>query len=187
DELQECISDIIGGRYFIEERIILKTTSVNDKQVYLTLNDIVIDKGSSPRIIDLETSVNNDYLVTYTADGLIIATPTGSTAYSLSSGGPIVVPKSHVIVVNPISPHTLSARPVIVPDDSIIKIKVGVSVKPVHMIADGQIEKFYDAPIEFTIQKAPYMVKLVKRKKRNYFNLLRTKLMWGKDLRRENH
>jgi NAD+ kinase len=186
DELQECIADIIAGRYFLEDRIVIKTSSANDNQFYFTLNDMVIDKGSSPRIIDLETYVNDDYLVTYTADGLIIATPTGSTAYSLSSGGPIIVPKSNVIVINPISPHTLSARPVIVPDDSTIKIKVRTSVKPVHMIADGQMEKFYDAPIEFTIQKAPYLIKLVKRKKRSYFDLLRMKLMWGKDLRREN-
>jgi NAD+ kinase len=185
DEVTSCLDDITTGKYFIEDRIVLQTNASGDPQSYFTLNDVVIDKGSSPRVIDLETSVNGDYLVTYTADGLIIATPTGSTAYSLASGGPIVVPKSDVNVITPISPHTLSARPVIVPNDSTIKIKVAGSAKPVHMIADGQIEMFYDAPAEFTIQRAPYTVKLIKRKKRNYFDLLRMKLMWGKDLRRE--
>jgi len=185
DELTSCLNDITAGKYFIEDRIVLQTNSSNDPHSYYTLNDVVIDKGSSPRIIDLETTVNGDYLVTYTADGLIIATPTGSTAYSLASGGPIVVPKSDVNVITPISPHTLSARPVIVPNDSIIKIKVTESAKPVHMIGDGQIEMFYDAPVEFTIQRAPHTIRLIKRKNRNYFDLLRMKLMWGKDLRRE--
>jgi NAD+ kinase len=185
DELQSCLDDITAGKYFIEDRVVLQTSVSTDDQTYYTLNDVVIDKGSSPRIIDMETNVNGDYLVTYTADGLIIATPTGSTAYSLASGGPIVVPKSDVVVITPISPHTLSARPVIVPNDSCVKIKVAESAKPIHMIADGQIEKFYNAPVEFTIQKASYNVKLIKRKKRNYFDLLRMKLMWGKDLRRE--
>ncbi|MBI1807964.1 MAG: NAD(+)/NADH kinase [Ignavibacteria bacterium] len=183
DELKECLDQIIRGDYSIDERMMLTAIAKSDGKVYHALNEIVVDRGESPRVIDLETYVNNDYLVTYAADGIIIATPTGSTAYSLASGGPLVAPQSKVITINPISPHTLTARPVIIPDTSTIKVVAHAGTKRVHITADGQVEGFYETPAEFTIQKAPYVIKLVKRKKRTYYDLLRTKLLWGKDLR----
>lgn len=186
DELHECINDIAQNNYYLDERITIKATSLSDGKEYIALNDIVIDRGSSSRIIDLETYVDGDYLITYAADGIIISTPTGSTAYSLATGGPIVVPGSDVLVISPISPHTLSARPVVVPVTSVIRILIHPGHRGVHITADGQIEAFYDAPIEFTIRKNQHVVKLVKRKKWTYFDLLRRKLMWGKDIRREN-
>lgn len=186
DELQDCIDDIAAGKYYVDERIAIEATALSDGKKFTALNDIVIDRGSSSRIIDLETDVDNDYLITYAADGLIISTPTGSTAYSLATGGPIVVPGSNVLVISPISPHTLSARPVVVPATSTIRVLIHPGHRGVHITADGQIEAFYDTPIEFTIRKARHVVKLVKRKKRTYFDLLRTKLMWGKDIRRES-
>ncbi|MDI6766609.1 MAG: NAD(+)/NADH kinase [Bacteroidota bacterium] len=185
DELQDCIDDIAAGEYYVDERIAIEATAINDGKKFTALNDIVIDRGSSSRIIDLETYVDNDYLVTYAADGLIISTPTGSTAYSLASGGPIVTPGSNVLVISPISPHTLSARPVVVQATSIIKVLIHPGHRGVHITADGQTEAFYDTPIEFTIRKTQHVVKLVKRKKWTYFDLLRTKLMWGKDIRRD--
>lgn len=183
DELSNCLDDIIAQKYNVEDRMVLYTAVGRDQQPYFALNDIVIDKGSSSRIIDLEIYVNDEYLVTFTADGIIIATPTGSTAYSLASGGPIITPKSNVIEINPIAPHTLSARPVIIPDSSSVRIVVRESHKPVHMTSDGQIEKFYQTPAEFIVTRAPYSIRLIKRQERNYYDLLRMKLMWGKDVR----
>ncbi|MBI4546855.1 MAG: NAD(+)/NADH kinase [Ignavibacteriae bacterium] len=183
DEIRECIDDIVKGNYVLEERMVLQANTPGKNIRYFALNEIVIDRGSSPRVIDLETYVNDDYLVTYAADGIILTTPTGSTAYSLASGGPIVTPQSNVITINPISPHTLTARPVIVPDTSVIRVVVTDEGRSVHITADGQVEGFNNTPAELSIQKAPYTVKLVKRKKRTYYDILRTKLMWGRDIR----
>ena len=187
DELNQCLDDVIDKKYYIEDRMAISASVHGDNQCYFALNDVVIDKGSSSRIIDMEIYVNDEYLVTFTADGIIISTPTGSTAYSLACGGPIITPKSNVIEINPIAPHNLSARPVIIPDDSTVKVVVRESPKPVHMTSDGQIEKFYPAPVELTVKRASHTVRLIKRKERNYYNLLRMKLMWGKDVRISNH
>ncbi len=187
NEVRECLDDILLGSYVIEERSALIAKTSKDNKSYFALNEIVVDRGSSPRVIDLETVVNEEYLVTYTADGIIVTTPTGSTAYSLASGGPIVDPRSRVLTINPVSAHMLTARPVVVPDDNIIKVAIRSGVQQVHITADGQIEGLYDPPVEFYIQKASHPVRLVKRNKRSYFDVLRTKLLWGKDLRQENN
>jgi len=187
DELQQCLNDVLEGKYLIEERMVLQATSNQDTKVYFALNEIVIDRGASPRMIDLETSVNGDYLVTYTADGIILTTPTGSTAYSLASNGPIVTPQSRVVIINPIAPHTLTARPVVVPEDSTIRVVAKSTTKTVHLTADGQREGFYETPVEIFIRKAEYSIQLVKRQQRTFFDVLRTKLMWGRDLRVEKH
>ncbi len=184
DHLVECLDDIRKGRYVIEERMTLEATvSADPAKRYTALNDIVIDRGSSPRVVDLETTVTDDFLATYTADGIILATPTGSTAYSLASGGPIVEPHSPVVIVNPISPHTLSARPVIVSAESVIRVAVRGGVAQVHITGDGQFGDFFPPPVEFTIRRGKQTVRLVKTSCRTYFDLLRTKLMWGRDIR----
>ena len=183
EEMLECLDEIRSGHYIVEERTAITATADRAAKTYFALNEIVVDRGASPRVIELETYVNDDFLVTYAADGIIVTTPTGSTAYSLASGGPIVAPGSAVLTVNPISPHTLTARPVIVPDVSTIKVVVHASPTDVHLTADGQDEGFYETPATFLIRKAPRSVKLVKRKSSHYFDLLRTKLLWGKDLR----
>ncbi|MBI5476114.1 MAG: NAD(+)/NADH kinase [Ignavibacteriales bacterium] len=187
DEMNDCIDEIAHGQYFIEERLALQACATTENEKYFALNDIVIDRGSSSRMIDIEAYVDDDYLATYVADGIILSTPTGSTAYSLATGGPIVVPGSAVLTISPISPHTLSARPVIIPDRSNITIKISAGHQPVHITIDGQEEKFYNTPVEFKIQKSPLGVKLVKRKEHTYFDLLRTKLNWVKDFRKEKH
>ncbi len=186
DELFDWLDDISRGKYFIDERMTLEaSSSAEPDRMFTALNDIVIDRGSYPRVIDLETSVNDDYLVTYSADGIILATPTGSTAYSLASGGPIAEPHSSVMIITPISPHTLSARPVIVGADSIVRVSVRSPGVPVHLTGDGQYDVFYPAPVDFTIRRGKYRIKLVKREGRKYFDLLRAKLMWGRDIRME--
>jgi NAD+ kinase len=183
EEMVEAIDEILRGEYRIEERLVLETHADRGETRYSSLNEIVVDRGISPRVIQLEMHVDDQYLVTYAADGIIVSTPTGSTGYSLAGGGPVIVPQSRVVTVTPISPHTLTARPVIIPDDSVIRISVNASPKPVHVTADGQVEGLYEAPAEFTIRRAPHTVKLVKRLKSSYFDLLRAKLLWGRDVR----
>jgi NAD+ kinase len=186
DELYASIEDVAKGNFHVEERMTLEASvSSAPGRKYTALNDIVIDRGSSPRVVDLEISVNDDFLVKHTADGIILATPTGSTAYSLAAGGPIVEPHSSVVIINPISPHTLSARPVIVSGDSVIRVTVRDGANPIHITGDGQFGDFYPPPVEFTIRRGTYNIRLVKLKKRTYFDLLRTKLMWGRDIRME--
>jgi NAD+ kinase len=187
DELPEFIKKICKGRYRIEERMVLEAKVVGTGETYFGLNDIVIDKAGSTRVVDIETFVNDEYLITYTADGLIISTPTGSTAYSLAAGGPIVTPSSNVITITPICPHTLTARPVVIPDDSVIKVKVDFYDKEIIITADGQIERKIKPPFEVIVKKANHKVKLVKRLEVSYFDVLRSKLMLGKDIRLEKN
>ena len=182
-DLDAAVADVVAGRFAIDERMTLSISSKSFREDLYALNEFVVDKGSSARVIAIETFVNNDYLVTYAADGLIVTTPTGSTAYSLASGGPIVTPKSGVITINPISPHTLTARAVVVPDDSAIRIVIKSASKAVHYTADGQEEGMTVAPEEFTVRRSPHPVRLVKRGSHTYYDLLRAKLMWGRDVR----
>lgn len=181
-EMKKSIQSIIDHNYLIENRIVLEASSKIKKKKYFGLNDIVIDRGDYKRVIELETFVNEQFLVRYSADGLIITTPTGSTAYSLAAGGPVVTPGTDVFVITPIAAHTLTARPVVVPDNSTIKVIVKTDI-PIHLVADGQEEAFFKTPVEFIIRKADYQVKLIKRKEHSYFELLRTKLLWGRDIR----
>lgn len=118
NEMESFVRDIVNGKHVTEERMLLKTTIEKSTSEFFALNDVVIDNSSSSRLIHISVYVDDDYLVSYSGDGIILATPTGSTAYSLAAGGPIVVPATGVIVIQPISPHSLSARTVIVPETS---------------------------------------------------------------------
>jgi NAD+ kinase len=184
EDMDDWVKVLLTGKYKVEERMVLQARTGSGRQrTFYGLNDIVIDKSGSTRVIDLHTFVNDEHLVTYTADGLILATPTGSTAYSLATGGPIVVPESKAITVSPICPHTLTARPVIVPDSSSIRVVVDKEAKAVHITADGQVGETLRPPVEFVIRKASYAIRLVKRLDRGYYDVLRAKLMWGRDVR----
>jgi NAD kinase len=122
DEWEDFVPEVVAGKFRVEERMCLSTTMKGTADTFVSLNEIVIDRGSSPRVIELETYVDDEYLVTYSADGIIVTTPTGSTAYSLASGGPIVVPRSDVLTINPISPHSLTSRAVVIPSASTVRI-----------------------------------------------------------------
>ena len=135
------------------------------------------------RVIDVETHIDGDYAVTYRGDGLIISTPTGSTAYALSNGGPIVTPGSRVFGITPISPHTLSARPLVVPETSLIKVIVQSASDEVLISVDGQTQVPLRPPIELNVKKAAFPVRLVKRPDKSYFDVLRAKLHWGRNPR----
>ncbi len=183
-EMFKSIDSVINNNFLVENRMVLEAFSNQKKKHFFGLNDIVIDRGAYKRMIKLEAYVDDKYLVTYSADGLIITTPTGSTAYSLAAGGPVVFPETDVIIINPIAAHSLTARPVIVPNTGVIKVIVKSESK-IHLTADGQEEEFYQPPAEFVIKKADYNVKIIKMKRGSYFDLLRTKLHWGRDLRFE--
>jgi NAD+ kinase len=185
DEIEACLNEILDGRYRVEERMMLQAEAASLRRPFFALNDIVVDKYGTSRVMSIETSVNDEYLATYSADGIIVSTPTGSTAYSLANGGPIVTPENHAITISPICPHTLTARPVIVPDDSVITVRIAVASRQVHLTADGQLEQLFRPPAIFRIKKAPFKAKLVKRLNTSYYDVLRKKLHWGSDVRVE--
>jgi NAD+ kinase len=186
DDLDDCLSEVLKGDFFIVERMMLQAVTSKSKKTYFALNDIVVDKFGTSRVLNLETFVNEESLATFTADGVIVSTPTGSTAYALSNGGPIVTPHNKSITISPICPHTLTARPVIVPDDSVIRIKVALAQTKVHLTADGQDEVLLRPPTEIRVRKAPHIARLVKRRNTSYYDLLRKKLNWGRDVRTED-
>jgi NAD+ kinase len=143
------------------------------------LNDFVITKTAPSRIVELETVVNGEYVTTYRADGLIVASPTGSTAYCLSAGGPILYPTLPALVVIPICPHTLTNRPLVLPDSARIEVVQRSAGEDVHLTVDGQVDVALQHRDSVVVQRAPHAITLVKSPKLNYFQLLRTKLRWG--------
>jgi NAD+ kinase len=181
DEMDKCFDEILRGEYSIETRMMLESKGNGMKLPFTALNDIVVSKFGASRVMDIEAHVNNDFLGTFTGDGIIISTPTGSTAYALANGGPIVTPANHSITISPICPHTLTARPVIVPDDSVIVLKVSSKVARIQLSADGQLERQLPSPATVTVNKAPFAARLVKRKNTSYYELLRKKLHWARD------
>lgn len=183
EEMEACFLEIQEGRYIVEDRMMLEATGKGLPRGFLALNDIVIDKYGTSRVMNIETYVNDDYLATYAADGIIVSTPTGSTAYSLANGGPIVTPDCQAMIIGPICPHTLTARPVIVPEDSSVTVKIALASNRIHVTADGQLEKLSSIPFSIKIQKAAFRTRLVRRLHTNYYDVLRKKLNWGSDVR----
>jgi NAD+ kinase len=146
---------------------------------YEALNDFVITKTAPSRIVELETAVNGEYVTTYRADGLIVASPTGSTAYCLSAGGPILYPTLPALVVIPICPHTLTNRPLVLPDGARIEVVQRSAGEDVHLTVDGQVDVALQHRDTVVVQRSPHAITLIKSPKLNYFELLRTKLRWG--------
>jgi NAD+ kinase len=146
---------------------------------YEALNDVVITKTAPSRIVELETFVNGEYVTTYRADGLIVATPTGSTAYCLSAGGPILYPTLPALVVIPICPHTLTNRPLVLPDGARVEVVQRSVGEDVHLTVDGQVDVKLQHRDTVVVGRSAHSVTLVKSPKLNYFELLRTKLRWG--------
>jgi NAD+ kinase len=173
----------LSENYFIENRIVLKCKIENDDQTYYALNDFVIDKSGFSRVIEIITHVDENLLNSYVADGLIISTPTGSTGYSLSAGGPILVPKTNVFIINPICPHSLTNRPVVINDNSQITLQVYTEYKEMNIYRDGQFVNNYPSGILINISKASFAIKLIKMKEMSFFETLRNKLHWGEDFR----
>lgn len=177
-ELQE----ILDGHFEIEERMRLQVAIHREgKEVFRqsVLNDVVISKGALARILDLKTTINGRYLTHYRADGLIASTPTGSTAYNLSAGGPIIYPSTNVIILTPICPFALTNRPIILPPDVIIQVAMHEDVEYVTLTCDGQVGCDLAYSDQILITPAPNPLRLIKTPSVDYFRILRTKLKWG--------
>ena len=182
EELPGMIGSILKGIYTVSRRMMLAVTvRRRDEEIYTisALNDAVITKDALARIIDIETYVDNEYLTTYRADGLILSTPTGSTGYSLAAGGPILHPGLEHVIVTPICPHTLTNRPIILAEDASIKAVLASRDERVILTLDGQIGFPLEFGDEVIVRRSEYRVNLIKSGTKGYFEVLRTKLKWG--------
>lgn len=177
--IDQAINDLLIGNYRVVDRTMLQT-QINGETIY-ALNDFVIEKLSSSRMITLHTYSDEHFVGSYRADGLIINTPTGSTAYSLACGGPIIAPSSRVICITPISPHSLTFRPLVIPDENQVRIVVESPTNEVKLVADGQVEKILKNNDEILFRLAEFKVKLIKPMKSSYYDVLRAKLLWATD------
>jgi NAD+ kinase len=182
EELRPIFESILLGDYQTQTRMVLEARIIRQGENHPTtsfLNDMVINKDALARIIDLETSIDGQFLTSYRGDGLIVATPTGSTAYNLAAGGPILQPSLETIVLTPICPFTLTNRPIILKDDAVIDIRLGSKAKEVWLTFDGQVGYPLQKGDVVRVQKADKPVQLIKTPFKNYFEILRTKLKWG--------
>lgn len=181
-ELFPMLEQVLKGDFTVSERMrLLAVIRRRGKEVarYRVLNDIVINKGALARIIDMEAWVDDDYLTTFKADGLIVSTPTGSTGYNLAAGGPIIYPGNHCHVISPICPHTLTNRPIVVSDEATIRIAVKSLDQDVVFTADGQEGMPLECGDVVELRKSNHSTLLIKSPSKDYFQVLRTKLHWG--------
>ena len=183
-EIETTLDHVLRGDHIIEDHTVIKLET-NGETVEcnpFALNDIAVLKRDSASMISIRAYVKGDFLVNYQADGLIIATPTGSTAYSLSNGGPIIVPQSGSLCITPVAPHSLNIRPIVINDTSVIELEVCSRSHNFLVAVDGRSMKMAEET-RLTIRKAPYTIKLIKLKSQRYFSTLHEKLMWGADTR----
>ena len=173
----------LSNNYIIESRSLIKAHCISDGHDFYALNDIVFDKAGFSRVIEIKIKVNGELFNSYISDALILSTPTGSTGYSMSAGGPIVIPLTEVFLINPICPHSLSNRPVIVPDKSILTVQVFTEFHEINVYRDGQIEGNYTSGIKFELTKADFKANFIKLKNNSFYDTLRTKFHWGEDFR----
>lgn len=180
--LKERFKDFLAGRYQVETRMLLEARVKNNgsgHKKYYALNDVVVEKGGVSRIIKLRATIEGEYLNTYHADGIIISTPTGSTGYSLSAGGPILEPTMEGIIINPICPHTLAHRPIVIRADKTIEIAPEQNYTDLIFSCDGFLEQRLTPGASVVIKKSDRVVKLISMKGTYFYNILREKLNWG--------
>jgi NAD+ kinase len=182
DDVLRALELVIGGNCPVEERIMLDAEVIRESTEvarFTALNDIVINKGTLARMIEIRTLVDGTCLTTYRADGLIISTPTGSTAYSLAAGGPILYPTLECIIVTPICPHMLTNRPLVLPDDKVISVMPSIDIEKVYLTADGQTGCPLQEGDIIEIRKSVHVTRIFSPGFYDHFELLRTKLKWG--------
>lgn len=186
DEIESMLEDLFQGRFTIENHAVIQIETDGEplQGSPYALNDIAILKRDNASMISIRTTINDDFLVTYQADGLIVSTPTGSTAYSLSNGGPVIVPQSGNLCLTPVAPHSLNIRPIVISDDAVVTMTVESRSHNYLVAIDGRSEKLQE-DTKITIRRAPYSVRVVKKEGKRYFSTLREKMMWGAD-QREN-
>jgi NAD+ kinase len=182
-ELYPSLEAVLAGRARVEQRMMLQSTALrggHPMREYITLNDVVVTKAARSRMIDLSVSVGDQFVTRVKADGLIVATPTGSTAYNLASGGPIVQPTVDALVLTPIAPHTLTNRPIVIPSSSLVRIQPIIEPRDeVFVTFDGQAGFQLQADDEIHVQRARQSLRLIRSSTRSYFEVLREKLKWG--------
>ncbi|MFA8342284.1 MAG: NAD(+)/NADH kinase [Rhodothermaceae bacterium] len=183
NSIDKFLNEIKNGEYRIGERVALEGECLNSGSEFYALNDIVIDKGIWPKMVEMTIKADDDYVSTFSADGLVIATPTGSTAYSLSAGGPIVSPKSDVFILAPVAPHSLTMRPLVLSGKQTLQITINEHPEKVRVSCDGQRVYNLDVPLTIKITRSKGSLKLVHTKSINYFEILRKKFFWGLDVR----
>ena len=182
DEIYRVLKKVLENDFEIEERFLLDIRVIREDEKiahHKVLNDVVVNKGALARIVELEVKVNQQFVTSYRSDGLIISTPTGSTAYSLAAGGPIVYPTLHALILAPICPFNLTNRPIIIPDDVSIEVQLATDHEDVHITLDGQVGfgmKYKDV---IKIKRSEDSIKLIKAPNKNHYEVLRKKLKWG--------
>ncbi len=182
-DLYRSLDAALAGRGHIEERMMLRATTRRDGTVFersIALNDVVITKAARSRMIDLSVSVSDEFVTRVKADGLIVATPTGSTAYNLSAGGPIVEPSVDALLLTPIAPHTLTNRPVVIPANAIVRVQPNMTDRDeAYVTFDGQAGFQLQVGDDIEVRRAEKPLRLIRSSTRSYFAVLRTKLKWG--------
>jgi len=189
NQIQEAVNLLLNKKYSIQERTLLQiitTPKVNEfNELDFALNEVTIARRNTTSMIGVKTFLNNEYLTNYWADGLIIATPTGSTGYSLSCNGPVILPNSKSFVITPIAPHNLNARPMVIPDDTIIELEVSAREKDFLISLDSRITTVSEGT-KIKIQKASFTIKSILLEQQSHLKTLRGKLLWGEDTRNES-
>jgi NAD+ kinase len=183
EEMFPALEAILAGQYKVQQRLMLSVELWRGDEVVTrnrVLNDVVINKSALARIIEIEAYLNEQFVNLFRADGLIVGTPTGSTAYNLSAAGPIIFPSMNAMVITPICPFTLSNRPIVVPDDSVIEVRLITENEEVALTLDGQVGFELQAGDRVVIRKSNTAFNLVQPPNRNYFEVLRNKLKWGR-------
>src|SRR5438105_11261462 len=183
EDLFRALEGVLKGEYTIQQRLMLSIELWRGEELVTrnrVLNDVVVNKSALARIIEIEAYLNDQFVNSFRADGLIVATPTGSTAYNLSAGGPIIFPSMDAVVLTPICPFTLSNRPIVVPDDSVIEVRLITENEEVALTLDGQVGVSLQARDRVVIRKSETAFHLVQPPNRNYFEVLRNKLKWGR-------
>jgi len=184
EEIYDALEQVFSGQYTSSSRMMLRASIERADGTVVTwdvLNDAVVNKTSLARIIEYEVAVNDDFVSRYRADGLIVATPTGSTAYSLSAGGPLIMPEMDAVVVCPISPHSLANRSLVLPADAQIAVKLITSDQDIVLTLDGQEGATFDHREVAKIDRCPHRLELLSAGERTHFEVLRAKLGWGDD------
>lgn len=183
-EMEAALNDFFNGNYKIEERSLIQVQSEEAplKGYPYALNEVAVLKRDNSSMISIRVEINGEYLTTYQADGLIINTPTGSTGYALSVGGPIIMPQAGIFGITPVAPHSLNMRPLTLKDEAEITLEVESRSHNFLVAIDGRSESCREGT-RLSLKKAPYRIKVFQRKEHSFFNTLRNKLMWGADIR----
>jgi NAD+ kinase len=183
EELYTALDSILSSNFRLDRRVMLDVDLRRGDQTLSSnrvLNDVVINKSALARIIEMDATLNNQFVNAFRSDGLIVSTPTGSTAYNLSAGGPIIFPSMNAVVITPICPFTLSNRPIVVPDDAVIELCLKTDQEDVTLTLDGQVGFPLKINDRVVIRKSKATFNLVQPANRNYFDVLRDKLRWGR-------